>query len=81
MLRLVRGEPEGADDVRWDPVAGTIDAAALEEAGMIPDTKQPVKILGNGDLNKKFTVRATAFSSAAKEKIEKAGGAAEVVAV
>src|ERR1700704_4536083 len=30
VLRLVRGEPEGSDDVRWDPVAGTIDATGLE---------------------------------------------------
>ena len=39
-----------------------------------------VKILGEGDITKKFVVKASAFSGAAKEKIEKAGGTAEVVA-
>jgi len=39
-----------------------------------------VKILGEGELTKKFTIKATAFSASAKEKIEKAGGTAEVVA-
>ena len=38
-----------------------------------------LKILGNGDLSKKLTVNATAFSASAKEKIEKAGGKAEVI--
>jgi large subunit ribosomal protein L15 len=38
-----------------------------------------VKVLGNGTLNKKLTVRATAFSASAKEKIEAAGGKAEVI--
>jgi large subunit ribosomal protein L15 len=39
-----------------------------------------VKILAEGDITKKFVVKASAFSGAAKEKIEKAGGTAEVVA-
>ena len=38
-----------------------------------------VKVLGNGSLTKKLTVRATAFSASAKEKIEAAGGKAEVI--
>jgi large subunit ribosomal protein L15 len=41
--------------------------------------KDPVKILGNGELSKKLTVRAHGFSAAAKEKIEAAGGTAEVL--
>ena len=41
--------------------------------------KHPVKILGNGDLGKKLTVRAHAFSKTAREKIEAAGGTAEVI--
>jgi large subunit ribosomal protein L15 len=60
--------------------AGTVDLAALQGAGMVPRTRATVKILGEGDLTKKFTVKATAFSASAKEKIEKAGGTAEVVA-
>jgi len=59
--------------------AGTIDLATLQGAGMVPRNLDAVKILGEGDLTKKFTVKATAFSAAAKEKIEKAGGTAEVV--
>ncbi|SNZ11466.1 50S ribosomal protein L15 [Hydrogenobacter hydrogenophilus] len=39
----------------------------------------PVKILGDGEITKKFTVKAHAFSSSAKEKIEKAGGTCEVI--
>ena len=59
--------------------AGTVDLAALQSAGMVPRTRKTVKILGEGDLKKKFVVKATAFSASAKEKIEKAGGTAEVV--
>jgi large subunit ribosomal protein L15 len=58
---------------------GTVDLAALQAAGMVPRTLKTVKILGEGDLKKKFVVKATAFSASAKEKIEKAGGTAEVV--
>ncbi len=60
--------------------AGVIDLAALQGAGMVPRKLDGVKILGEGDLTKKFTVKATSFSASAKEKIEKAGGTAEVVA-
>jgi len=45
----------------------------------VPRSHKTVKILGEGDLKKKFVVKATAFSASAKEKIEKAGGTAEVV--
>jgi large subunit ribosomal protein L15 len=60
--------------------AGAIDLEVLQGAGMVPRTRRTVKILGEGDLTKKFVVKATAFSAAAKEKIEKAGGSVEVVA-
>ena len=68
----------GALDKRFP--AGTVDLAALQGAGMVPRSSKVVKILGEGDLTKKFTIKATAFSATAKEKIEKAGGTAEVVA-
>src|SRR4051794_11282002 len=55
----------------------TVDAAALHEKGLIPDMKQPVKILGNGDLSKKLTVSAGWYSKSAHEKITKAGGSAQ----
>jgi large subunit ribosomal protein L15 len=59
---------------------GTIDLASLQAAGLVPRRERSVKILGEGDLNKKLTVRAAKFSASAKEKIEKAGGAVEIVA-
>ena len=48
----------------------------LVEKGLIKNTRTDVKILGQGDLKKKLTVRAHAFSATAREKIEKAGGKA-----
>jgi large subunit ribosomal protein L15 len=67
----------GALDKRFPQ--GTVDIAALQGAGMVPRSMTKVKILGEGDLTKKLTVKATAFSASAKEKIEKAGGTAEIV--
>jgi large subunit ribosomal protein L15 len=55
----------------------TVDQAALIGAGLVPDDRQPVKILGNGDLGKKLTVVAGWFSKAAHQKIVDAGGAAQ----
>ena len=57
----------------------TVDAAALIEAGIIPECPNGLKVLGNGNLTKNLTVKAAAFSESAKEKIEQAGGKAEVV--
>ncbi len=56
-----------------------VDVAKLLEAGVLSSCKYGVKILGNGTLEKKLTVRANAFSVSAKEKIEAAGGKAEVI--
>ncbi|WP_130837235.1 50S ribosomal protein L15 [Lachnoclostridium sp. Marseille-P6806] len=56
-----------------------IDTAALLAAGAISKTGDGVKILGNGELTKKLTVKAVGFSASAKEKIEAAGGTAEVI--
>ena len=55
----------------------TVDAAALIEKGLVPDDKQPVKILGDGEFAKKLTVVAGWYSKSAHEKITKAGGAAQ----
>ena len=52
----------------------TIDRDALHEAGLVPDAKLPVKVLGNGDISKKFTVQAGWYSKTAAEKIAGAGG-------
>ena len=56
-----------------------VDAAALIKAGILQDCKYGLKVLGNGTVSKKLTVKAAAFSESAKEKIEQAGGKAEVV--
>ena len=51
----------------------------LMDAGIIKNPRDGVKILGNGELTKKLTVRVNAFSESAKAKIEAAGGTAEVI--
>ena len=56
-----------------------VDAAALIEAGIIDACPYGLKVLSNGTLTKKLTVKAAAFSESAKEKIEQAGGKTEVV--
>ena len=56
-----------------------LSAADLVEAGLVKKTLDGVKVLGNGEITKKLTVQAAAFSASAKEKIEAAGGKAEVV--
>ena len=63
---------------RFDDGAEVTPAVLLEN-GVIKNVKSGVKILGNGKLTKKLTVKAAAFSASAKEKIEAAGGKAEVV--
>ena len=55
-----------------------VDAEAISKAGIVKNTRDGIKILGRGELNRKLTVVAVAFSASAKEKIEAAGGKAEV---
>ena len=56
-----------------------VDAQALLESRILSKCQYGVKILGNGEITKKLTVKASAFSESAKAKIEAAGGKAEVV--
>lgn len=56
-----------------------IDEAALVESGLVKKVLDGVKVLGNGEITKSFTVKAAKFTAAAAEKIEKAGGKAEVI--
>ena len=56
-----------------------VDAAALIEAGVIANCPNGLKVLANGTLTKKITVKAAAFTDSAKEKIEQAGGKAKVI--
>ena len=57
----------------------TVSVDALKEKGIVKNPRDGVKILGNGELTKKLTVQANAFSASAKEKIEALGGKAEVI--
>ena len=56
-----------------------VSVATLIEAGIVKNPRDGVKILGNGELTKKLTVKANAFSKSAVEKIEALGGKAEVM--
>ena len=57
----------------------TVSPVQLIEAGIIKKIGDGVKIMGNGELTKKLTVQAAKFTATAKEKIEAAGGKAEVI--
>lgn len=56
-----------------------VDAQAIVAAGLLKKTLDGVKILGQGELTKKLTIQVKAFSESAKQKIEAAGGKAEVI--
>lgn len=56
-----------------------VDAQALVNAGIVKKEYDGIKILGNGEISKKLTVKVAAYSESAKQKIEAAGGKAEVV--
>jgi large subunit ribosomal protein L15 len=66
-------------------IEDTFDAGAtvgldeLRQAGLVPRKSDRIKVLGDGEITKKVTVKAHKFSAAAKEKIEKAGGTTEVL--
>ena len=56
-----------------------VDATSLKEAGIIKKALDGIKVLGNGEVTKKVTVKAAKFTEAAKEKITAAGGKYEVM--
>lgn len=56
-----------------------VDAQALIDAGLIRKAQDVLKVLGNGELTKKLTVKAARYTASAKEKIEAVGGTAEVI--
>ncbi len=66
-------------DLEKFSAGATVDLAALREAGLVKGRHDGVKVLGDGDLSKKLVVKADGFSKSAREKIEKAGGTAEVL--
>ena len=62
------------------PAGETVTPELLRAHGFVRRAKDPIKVLGNGELKTKLTIHAQAFSASAKEKIAKAGGTFEVVA-
>jgi large subunit ribosomal protein L15 len=58
---------------------GVVNPETLKNAGLISSVKQPVKILGNGELKSLFQVEVNAISQSAKEKIEAAGGSIKLI--
>jgi large subunit ribosomal protein L15 len=65
-------------EARFDDGA-QVNTQSLMAVGLVPNAKLPVKILGQGDVTKKLSVEAAAFSKSAAEKITQAGGTATVV--
>lgn len=59
--------------------SAVVDAQALIDAGLIRKAQDGLKVLGNGELTKKLTVKAAKYTASAKEKIEAVGGTAEVI--
>ena len=64
-------------DARFEDGA-VVDGAALKAAGLIKSEFEPVKVLGNGEISKKLTVKVDKASASAKAKIEAAGGSVEL---
>ena len=69
----------GLDENGEVVIGDVVDTEALKAKGLVKKTLDGVKVLGNGELTKALTVKAAAYSASAKEKIEKAGGKAEVM--
>ena len=65
-------------DKRFEDGA-VVDAKAVIESGLINKPLDGIKVLGNGKIDKKLTVKLAAYSETAKSKIEKAGGKTEVI--
>jgi large subunit ribosomal protein L15 len=73
--------PVNLGDLEKLSASGVIDEKTLREAGLVNGTWDGVKILGSGDFSKKLSLKVDAISVSAREKIEKAGGAIEIVAL
>ena len=69
----------GVDRLNAFEDGAEVTVAALVEKGIVSNPKDGVKILGNGELTKKFDVKVNAYSASAAEKIQAAGGKAEVI--
>ena len=74
-----RYHPVNLEALNGFDVGAVVDETAIRKAGLANGKADGIKILGDGDLKKKLTVRAHAFSKSAKEKIEGQGGTCEVI--
>lgn len=68
-----------ADLERYFDADATVDVDSLQATGLVSGQFDAIKILGDGELSKSLTVQAHAFSGSARQKIEAAGGTAEVI--
>jgi len=74
--------PVNVGSLAMFPAGSVVDSDALEQAGLVKNNANrgwPIKILGDGEIDVALTVRADAFSASAREKIEDAGGTAELI--
>jgi large subunit ribosomal protein L15 len=76
----VEFQPVNLSSLERFDAGATITPELLREAGILKHLREPVKVLGHGDLSKKLTISAHRFSETAKAKIEAAGGTAVVIA-
>lgn len=77
----VRAQVVNIEDLERLFVDGdTVNAATLAQKGLVKSENKKVKVLGNGEINKKLTIEVNAVSAKAKEAIEKAGGTLTVIA-
>jgi len=72
--------PVNLDDLNQFDEGARVDESAIRNAGLANGPIRKIKILGNGDLTRKLTVSAHAFSASAKSKIEARGGTCEIIA-
>jgi len=71
--------PVNLSDLELHFEAGAIDEKGLREKGLVKGNWHGVKILGGGEVTKKFSLKANAVSASAKDKLEKAGGSIEIL--
>lgn len=76
---LVRMVPVNVSSLTVFDAGATVDIEALKSAGIVRVVGAGVKILGDGDIKNKLTVKVHAFSGAARAKIEAAGGTCEIL--
>ncbi len=75
----VESFPVNLQDLEERFESGNVDVEGLKAAGLVPRKYERVKILAEGELTKKLSVKAHAVSAAARAKIEKAGGSVELI--